>query len=109
VRRSASTVYRPKKVATRAEANAELLRREGPLPPGEDPGLTTLDPVMVKSITAKVRGKSVFRVPMHPALGDPLYRHLIELSKTHGRHLVVTVRMKDGSKRRYRGNGRRLA
>lgn len=98
--------------AKRMAIHHEIVRaRRGLLPPGELPPkeTTPLDPSTVSRITAKVRGKAVLSREISPGQGTQVYEALLAMSEEHGRTLVVTCHMRDGSKQRYRGHGTRLA
>lgn len=82
-------------VAARADPlAAEVLARKAGL---------YLDPKDVKRIVVKVGGKTKYMGAIAPEAG-----RMLRLMARHGRKMVVTCHMKDGTKRRYRGNGERI-
>lgn len=56
----------------------------------------------IRNLTARVRGKIVYQGKPTPGA----WSQLDELMREHGRHLHITAKLIDGSKRRYRGNVR---
>jgi hypothetical protein len=82
-----------------------------PVAPGSSAGQSTImtgkDPAQVnhkdvRRIVVKVGGKQRYNGPVTPAAGE-----LLTMLAAHGRKMVVTLHMHDGTKRRYRGNGSR--
>lgn len=82
-----------------------------PVAPGSSAGnsaiVTGKDPTQVKHedvkrITVRVAGKQRYNGPVTPAAGE-----LLTMLAVHGRKMVVTLHMNDGTKQRYRGNGSR--
>jgi hypothetical protein len=68
---------------------------------GKDPAEVT--PANVERVVVKVAGKLRYNGPVTPAAGE-----LLTMLAAHGRRMVVTLHMRDGTKQRYRGNGARL-
>lgn len=68
---------------------------------GFDP--MAIDPRKVREVAVKVRGKLQYRGPVTPKAGQ-----LLSMVVAHKRHVVVTLKMEDGTTQRYRGNGVRL-
>lgn len=70
--------------------------------PEKDP--MRVDPALVRRVVVKVRGKLRYDGPVGKEAGA-----LLTLLAAHGRNMVVTLHMLDGTKQRYRGNGARIA
>lgn len=62
-----------------------------------------VDPAHVARVVVKIRGKKRYDGPVSSETGE-----LLNLHAAAGRKMVVTLHMRDGTKRRYRGNGKRL-
>ena len=69
--------------------------------PSADP--MRVDPAEVERVVVKVRGKLRYNGPVTAKAGE-----LLTLTAAQGRKMVVTLHMRDGTKRRYRGNGAQL-
>lgn len=67
------------------------------------PDPMTLDPRWVHRIVARVGKRTFYDGPVNPAAGQ-----MLAVLQEHGRRLKVTCWMKDGTKRIYRGNGKRI-
>jgi hypothetical protein len=80
-----------------------------PVAPGSSAGKSTIvtgrdpmevSPASVRRVVVRVGGKLRYSGPVTPAAGE-----LLTLLAAHGRKMVVTLHMHDGTKSRYRGNG----